>query len=154
MQSTELSYRKSAAQGASGLGLMIALYDTLAGDLRRAADAERSNNLEKRCLEVNHALLVIGYLEDAMERASGGDLTKQLVALYSSLRRKLIEAQAKRLPEILEEQMARVLCLRETWQKVELSVPDAPNILAGAMANREHDDMPAYQPSGSTNWSA
>jgi flagellar biosynthetic protein FliS len=154
MQSTELSYRKSAAQGASGLGLMIALYDTLAGDLRRAADAERSNNLEKRCLEVNHALLVIGYLEDAMERASGGDLTKQLVALYSSLRRKLIEAQAKRSPEILEGQMTRVLCLRETWQKVELSVPDAPNTLAGATANREHDDTPVCQPSGSTSWSA
>jgi hypothetical protein len=26
---------------------MIALYDTLAGDLRRAADAERANDIEK-----------------------------------------------------------------------------------------------------------
>jgi flagellar protein FliS len=154
MQSTELSYRKSAAEGASGFGLMIALYDTLAGNLRRAADAERSNNLEKRCLEVNHALLVIGYLEDAMERASRGDLTKQLVTLYSSLRRKLIEAQAKRSPEILEEQMERVLRLRESWQKMERTMPDGPNTLAGAMANREHDDRSAYQPSGSTSWSA
>src|SRR5580692_5082161 len=115
MQSTELLYRKSAAQGASGLGLMIALYDTLAGNLRRAAGAERSNNLEKRCLEVNHALLVIGYLEDAMGQAGGGELAKQLVSLYSSLRRKLIEAQAKRSPEILEEQMERLLLLRESW---------------------------------------
>jgi flagellar protein FliS len=133
---------------------MIALYDTLAGDLRRAADAERSNNLEKRCLEVNHALLVIGYLEDAIEQASGGELAKQLVSLYLSLRRKLIEAQAKRSPEILEEQMDRVLRLRESWQKMERSVPDAPNSLAGAMANREHHGTPAYQPSGSTSWSA
>ena len=81
MQSTELFYRKSAAQGASGFGMLIALYDTLAGNLRRAADAERSNNLEKRCLELNHAFLVIGYLEDAIERASGGDLAQQLVSL-------------------------------------------------------------------------
>ena len=154
MQSTELSYRKSAAQGASGFGLMIALYDTLAGDLRRAADAERSSNLEKRCLEVNHALVVIAYLEDAMERASGGNLTKQLVALYSSLRRKLIEAQAKRSPEILEEQMERVLRLREGWQKMELSMLDTTNSPAGAMASREHDDPPAYLPSGSTSWTA
>ncbi len=71
---------------------MIAHYDTLAGDLRCAASAERSNNLEKRYLEVNHALLVIGYLEDAMERSSGGELTQQLAELYSSLRRPLIEA--------------------------------------------------------------
>ncbi len=154
MQSTELSYRKSAAQGASGFGLMIALYDTLAGDLRRAADAERANNLERRCLEVNHALLVIGYLEDALGTASRGELAEQLVSLYSALRRKLIEAQARRSPEILEEQVERVLRLRETWQKMELSAPDAPITLAGAMADREHEDTPPYQPSGPTSWSA
>src|ERR1700733_7096825 len=114
MNPTELSYRKTAAEGASGFGLLIALYDTLAGNLRRAADAERSNNLEKRCLEVNHALLVIGYLEDWIEQASVGELTQKLVGLYSSLRRKLIEAQVKRSPEILERQMERVLSIRES----------------------------------------
>ena len=154
MGSTELFYRKTTAEGAGGLGLLVALYDTLAGNLRRAADAERSNNLEKRCLEVNHALLVIGYLEDAMEQASGGELAEQLVGLYSAMRRKLIEAQAKRSPEILEQQMERVLCLRETWQKMELSVPDAPHALAGAIANREHEDTPGYTASHSTSWSA
>ena len=154
MQSTQLAYRKSAAEGAGGFGLLIALYDTLAGNLRRAADAERDNHLEKRCLEINHALLVVGYLEDAIEQASGGELTQQLVSLYSSLRRKLIEAQAKRSPLILEQQMERVLRLRESWQTMELSAPDAPNSLARAMANREHDGTAAYQPSGSTSWSA
>lgn len=154
MQSTELSYRVSAADGASGLGVIIALYDTLAGNLRRAAEAERSKNLEKRCLEVNHALLVIGYLEDAMERARPGELTKQLVGLYSSLRRKLIEAQVKRSPDLMEEQMERVLSLRESWQKIEFSVPDALNGLAEAMPNRGYNDTPVYQTSGPVSWSA
>jgi flagellar protein FliS len=154
MHSTELSYRMSAAEGAGGFGLLIALYDTLAGNLRRAADAERDNDLEKRCLEVNHALLVIGYLEDAIEQAGGGELAKQLVSLYSSLRRKLIEAQIKRSPKLLEEQMERVLRLRESWQTMEFSVPDPPKSLARAMANREHDDTTVYQPSHSMGWSA
>jgi flagellar secretion chaperone FliS len=154
MQSTELSYRKSAAQGASGFGFMIALYDTLAGNLRRAAEAERSNNLEKRCLEVNHALLVIAYLEDAIEQTRGGDLAERLISFYSAMRRTLIEAQAKRSAEILEHQMGRVLCLRETWQKMDLSVHDAPNTLAGAMASRELDDTPGHQASHHTSWSA
>ncbi len=154
MESKELFYRKSAAQGASGVGVLIALYDTLAGDLRRAAEAERGNNLEKRCLEVNHALLVIGYLEDAMERAARGQLTQQLIAFYSSLRRKLIRAQARRSPELIEEQMERVLRLRASWQRMELSVPDGSNALMEAMANLEHDDTATYQPTHSTNWSA
>lgn len=154
MQSTELSYRKSAAQGAGGFGLLIMLYDTLAGNLRRAADAERDNNLEMRCLEINHAFLVIGYLEDATEQSRGGELATQLVGLYSSLRRKLIEAQAKRSPNILEEQMERVLHLRERWQTMERSAPDAPDDLAEAMANGGYVDTPAYHRSGSASWSA
>ena len=37
MTRTDLAYRKTAVEGASGFGLLIALYDTLASDLRRAA---------------------------------------------------------------------------------------------------------------------
>ncbi len=135
------------------IGLLIALYDTLAGDLRRAADAERGNNLGKRC-EVNHALLVIGYLEDAMERANGGELTEQLASLYSSLRHKLLEAQAKRSAELLEEQMERVLRLRESWQTMELSAAGAPTALAGGLTGRDGDCSQTYPRSQSANWSA
>ena len=153
MKSTELSYRKAAAESATGMGLLIALYDTLAGNLRRAADAERSNDLGKRCLEANHALIVIGYLEDCVQRASGGELATQLVSLYSSLRRKLIEAQAKRSPEMLEQQMERVLNIRECWQTMEHSAPDtqaAVDVLAQA------DNESAQQPfkSHTVSWSA
>jgi flagellar biosynthetic protein FliS len=153
MQSTELSYRKAAAESATGIGLLIALYDTLAGNLRRAADAERCNDLEKRCLEVNHALMVVGYLEDCIQRASEGDLATQLVSLYSSLRRKLIEAQAKRSPEILEQQMERVLTIRECWQAMEHSTSDA-------QARVEHLGLADHESTGQSfesqtaNWSA
>ncbi len=60
LNNAQLSYRRSAIQGASPIGLVIALYDTLSGDLRRAAAAIRSRDIQKRCTEVNHALLVLG----------------------------------------------------------------------------------------------
>jgi len=119
MTPIELAYRKTAVEGASGIGLLIALYDTLAGDLRRAADAERSNDLEERTKEVNHALLVVAYLEEYAERGSGGKLADHLVAFYKSLRRKMIEAQVKRSAELLQEQMVQVLTVREVWQRFE-----------------------------------
>jgi len=115
----ELEYRKTAAEGASGVGLLIALYDTLAGDLRRAAVAERRNDLEKRTKEVNHALLVVAYLEEYVQRGSGGTLADYLLAFYKSLRRKMIDALVKRSAETLEEQMAKVLKIREFWQRFE-----------------------------------
>jgi flagellar protein FliS len=126
MNAMELAYRKTAAQGASGLGLLIALYDTLAGDLRRAAEAERANNIQKRCEAANHALLVVSHLEDRIIRGNGGELAESLTAFYRTLRRKLIEAQAKRSPEILEEQIALVLDIRRTWQELDSRVPPQP----------------------------
>lgn len=120
MNSTALAYRKTAAEGASGFGMLIALYDTLAGDLRRAADAERNNDIGKRCMEVNHALLVIAHLQDWVDEEGGGELAQKLIKFYSSLSQKLIEAQARRSVEMLEQQMALVLDIRETWQEMEM----------------------------------
>jgi flagellin-specific chaperone FliS len=130
MRPTELFYRETAARGASGFGLLIALFDTLAGNLQRAAQAQRSGDVEKRCSESNHALLVIGYLEDWVRNGAGGELADQLAAFYASLRRNLVVAQAEQSPEILEDQMRAVLKIRENWQQMDLrsTVPN-PEIL-------------------------
>jgi flagellar protein FliS len=119
MGPTELAYRRTALSGASGFSLLIALYDTLAGDLRRAAQAERNGDIEQRSRQVNHALLIVGLLEEWIDRGTGGELAAQLRGFYQSLRGGMIEAQAKRSPELLEEDMARVLEIREVWQKAE-----------------------------------
>jgi flagellar biosynthetic protein FliS len=120
MNPSQMAYRKTAVEGASGFGLLIGLYDTLAGDLRRAADAERNNDIEKRCREVNHAFVVIGYLEDRISRGDGGELADKLTSFYRSMRRNLILAQTKRSAEMLEQQMEDVLKIREIWQNSEL----------------------------------
>jgi flagellar protein FliS len=130
MTRTDLAYRTSAAQGASGLGLLVALYDTLAGDLRRAAQAELRGEIESRCREANHALLVIAHLEDWLRQGGGGFLAEQLSHFYASLRRKVTEAQIVRSAAMLEEQMNRVLELREFWQRADQQVlPAQPEVI-------------------------
>ena len=71
LSQTELSYRRSAIEGASTIGLMIALFDTLVGDLRRAAFALRKNDIETRCRELNHATLVLGQLNEWIDPENG-----------------------------------------------------------------------------------
>ena len=154
MNRTDLAYRRSAAEAASGLGLLISLFDTLAGNLRRAAMAQRDRDIEQRCSEVRHALLVIGHLEDWVDQGTGGVLAQELTAFYSSLRRKVIEAEAANSAEILEKQMFRVLELREHWQQIELrNEPSGPEILRPVI------EMPARYPAPQIqglrgNWSA
>ena len=109
----------TAVEGASGFGLLIALFDTLAGNLRRAAAAQRANDIEGRCREAKHALTIIGYLESCLHSCEVGQLTRQLRAFYASLRHKLLEAQAEQSAETFEKEMADVLKIREYWQQIE-----------------------------------
>jgi flagellar protein FliS len=143
MNPTELAYRKTAVEGASGFGLLIALYDTLAGDLRRAADAQRKQDIERRCKEINHALLVIAYLDDWIDREGGGELAQKLIVFYSTMRKKLIEAQAKQSPEMLEEQMELVLSIRGTWQDLE---GRASRVLENRPPATDYQTYPGTQP--------
>jgi flagellar protein FliS len=149
-----MAYRKTALGGASGFGLLTALYDTLAGDLKRAAEAERRNDIAMRCQQVNHALLVVAYLEDWIERGPGGDLAQHLTAFYKSLRHKMIEAQAKRSAEILEQQMAQVLDIRTIWQGFEVGTSSpAAEVPVWAQTSGYPGSSTHYERSASS-WSA
>jgi len=154
MYATEEVYRKTTSEGATGFSLMVALYDTLAGDLRRAAEAERCNNIEKRCNEVKHALLVIAHLEDWISQGSGGELADKLTAFYSTLRRKMILAQARRSPEILEEQMFQVLDLRKMWHELDVRSASAVEVPSWVNAQEFSSNAPARYERSASSWSA
>ncbi len=156
MSPIELTYRKTAAAtGAGGLGLLIGLYDTLAGSLHRAAEAERNNDIEMRCREVNHALMVLGFLEDCISKGSGGTLAQQLASVYGSIRRKVIQAQAKRAAELLDQQMAMVLRIRQQWQALEFRCgPAGPEILAPVQTPTYGGSLPSQMEQMPLSWSA
>ena len=154
MNLMELAYRKTAAEGSSGFGLLIALYDTLAGNLGRAAEAQRHNDIQKRCLELNHALLVIGYLEDWVDHKSGGDLAQKLVTFYANLRAKLIEAQARQSAEILEQQMAVILSIRGTWQDLEARAFSALERQASSEIANYPGTLHSQDQRSASSWSA
>ena len=120
MNSTQMAYRKAAVEGASGFNLLLTLYDALISDLRRAADAQRSGDLQRRGREVNHALLVLGFMENWMDPNSGGELAHQLRALYSKIRFSLIPAQARQSVEMLEQYIPDLLSLRMIWHDIQL----------------------------------
>lgn len=119
LSQTELSYRKSAIEGASSIGLIIALFDTLVGDLRRAAAAIRKNDIEKRCKELNHAALVLGQLESWIDTNNGGESAQMLSRFYAYLRANLMEAAATKSATLLETQIDMILHVRTAWQKLD-----------------------------------
>jgi flagellar secretion chaperone FliS len=121
LSTTELSYRRSAIEGASPIGLMIALFDTLAGDFRRAALAIRKNDIETRCRELNHAALVLGQLENWLDLNNGGDSAHTLVRFYAYLRSKMTHAAASKSASLLDSQIEMILHVRSAWQQLDIS---------------------------------
>jgi flagellar protein FliS len=136
LSQTELSYRKSAIEGASSIGLIIALFDTLAGDLRRAAAAIRKNDIEKRCRELNHAALVLGQLESWIDLDQGGDSARTLSQFYAYLRAKMMEASVSKSAQLLETLIDMILHVRTAWQKLDSGPQGLPGIPAEIVAEQ------------------
>jgi len=126
-----LSYREAAVQGASPVGLVVLLYEQLLEDLRRAVQAIDENDIELRTNKINHAVAVIGYLQDKLDLERGGSVAGNLERFYNHLRSRLMEAQCKQSKPILVQQIEELLELRDAWVTVEQaeqpnSVPQAP----------------------------
>ena len=130
MSTTEVSYRRLAIQGASRIGLMIALFDQLASDLRRAAAALRKNDIETRCKELNHAFLVLGQLENWVDVKNGGGSAQTLSRFYAYLRAKMLEAGASKSAKLLEMQVDMILLVRSSWQQLDAPPPQVSEIPA------------------------
>lgn len=122
---TGLSYRKSAIEGASAIGLVITLYDTLWGDLRRAADAVRHSDIETRCREINHGFLVLGQLESWIAPEGGGDLGASLTQFYRHLRARMMEGSITQSAKTFEELMDLILHVRSAWQQRDMAETSA-----------------------------
>ena len=139
---TELSYRKSAIEGASSIGLIIALFDTLAGDLRRAAAAIRKSEIEKRCKELDHAGLVLGQLASWVDMDKGGESAQTLAQFYANLRATMMEASVTQSATLLETQIDTILQVRSAWHKLDNVPQGPPGISSNTLAERTTNSAP------------
>jgi flagellar protein FliS len=122
---TQKSYRTSAIQGASAIGLIVVLFDAFADDLRRAAAALRRNDIEDRCRQLNHGALVLAQLENWVDRAHGGESAELLHAFYAHLRRQMMKASVTRSAEILEAAIDTIMNVRTAWQQIDTRPSEA-----------------------------
>jgi flagellar secretion chaperone FliS len=111
-------YRQLSAQGISKIRIVIALYDQMVKDINRAIAAMGDGNVEARSREIHHAFTIIEQLQGRLDHQTGGEIANNLDRFYSLLRTRLLEAQISKSPEILQEQMAQLLSLRDAWLEI------------------------------------
>jgi flagellar protein FliS len=118
-----LSYQQASARGATPIGQVIALYDTILRDFVRALAALQGGDVETRVFELNHSLLVIAHLQSVLDHERGGEAAKYLDRFYSITRGMIVEANIRATPESLEELINLFGGLREAWFQAEQKLP-------------------------------
>jgi flagellar protein FliS len=114
-----LAYRRAATQQASVAGIVLALCDTLHGDLRRAVLAMQQGNIEERCRQLKHGFSVLTQLDTLIDMERGGQTAINLRNFYAYLRQEMLHAQFKQEPSILDRASVRLASVRAAWQQVD-----------------------------------
>ena len=114
-----MNYLSESATGVSPVGLVIRVYENIIADLGRAVIAVRDGDIEKRSLQLDHALLLIAHLESALDKTNGGEPARMLEKFYLLARTRILQAQSKQSGKILEEIANDFLSIREAWAMVE-----------------------------------
>jgi flagellar protein FliS len=150
----KLVYRDTAANNASPLRLVVLLYEQLIEDLRRAATAIAHGDAEKRTIELGHALEVLGQLQGRLDLEQGGEVAQNLEKFYNLLRSNLLQAQVTDSAQILRQQIAHLLAIREAWLEVERAAPSSAQQPSAASASATTPEQPESQSPAISDWTA
>ena len=115
------AYHQSTAFGASALGQVIALYDTILRDFHRAMAAVAAGQIEKRVNALNHALIVVGELQGVLDYERGGQAARNLSDFYTVARVVTLQASMTASREKLQELIGMFTRIRGAWAKAELN---------------------------------
>jgi flagellar protein FliS len=153
------SYQQDSARGASPVGMVIALYDTILRDLRRAQAAFAAGNVETRVSELNHALTVIAHLQSVLDRQRGAEAAQRFDRFYQITHALILDANVRPTPESFLNLINMYGSLRHAWQEAEGKLPDrlpeppAVSTTAATTVQRPNNSSDSPEPPRS-NWSA
>jgi flagellar protein FliS len=119
-------YRMTQVSTASGMELVMMLYDGLINFLK---DAEKAlsegdyNESERLC---NRSRKIIVELLASLSPDKGGEIAENLQKLYLFSLRQLINASIKKETEYIDSVIRIVSSLREGWKNIETTEPLNP----------------------------
>jgi flagellar protein FliS len=114
-------YKKNKVVTASGVELIVQLYDEVIKNAQRArAILKKSEKLtfdeiKEKTRSINKAVNIVTGLADALDMEKGGEISLHLSKLYEFVNMRLLSANVNGDPVMLDESL-RILCeLREGW---------------------------------------
>jgi len=135
MQQALNTYNKVyVATSSSKSKILLDLYE---GAIRFIGFAERvleKRNIAKKGEYISRAIAIIGELDNALDRTTGGDVVQNLSSLYEYMIRKLTEANRAGNASALREVKTLLESLLSAWQQAaqQLGGTEAPLFSGGS----------------------
>jgi len=156
----ELNYQQQATVGATGIELVLALYDGALRNLYRAKQCTVDGDTHGRRVAVKKAVDIFMYLQARLRPDVGGDPAVALSDFYAAMFTMVLEASHRASIKGFDEVISCVKNVREAWAVVALD-PEAGKVLPRELRTREEKFRPGVaipvddldQPR-SMNWSA
>ena len=123
----KLAYRENAVRGATPIELVVILFDAAIDDMRRAASAIQTSDIEERATAIRHAMLVLQQLQGTLDFEKGGQVAKQFEQFYNLIRAKLLESQLRNSPELMQQQIRFMSEVRDCWMHAEKQLQPKPS---------------------------
>ncbi len=136
-----MGYQEEALAGATGVELVIALYDGAARFLHRAIQCVEERDVRGRRLAVKKALDILMYLQARLRPDVGGSMATALSDFYAEMFTMALEASHAESAERFHEV---ILCLRnvkDAWVVVARD-PEAGRVLPRELRMRGEMSSP------------
>jgi flagellar protein FliS len=138
----ETSYQQQALAGATGVELVVALYDGALRFLYRAMQCVEEGDVHGRRMAVKKVLDILMYLQARLRPDVGGSAAVSLADFYAAMFTLTLEASHFESVEQFQEVIACVRNVRDAWV-VASHDPEAGRVLPRELRTREEKFVPA-----------
>lgn len=138
---SETSYQQQALVGATGVEMIIALYDGALRFLYRAMQCVEEDDVYGRRLAVKKVIDILMYLQARLRPELGGSVASSLSDFYATMFTMTLEASHLESVEQFQEVIAFVRNVREAWVVVARD-PAAGRVLPRELRTREEKFVP------------
>ena len=109
------AYRRTEAQSASPLQLVVMLYDGALRFLNEASAAQASGDMPRRAHAMRRVAAIIAECHSTLDLEKGGPVAAELDRLYSYISGRLLDINIKRDPTAIDEIYRLLTPLRNAW---------------------------------------
>lgn len=153
------SYQEQSLAGATGVELIVALYDACLRFLYRAMQCAEECDVHGRRVAVKKVLDIFMYLQARLRPDVGGNAATALADFYAAMFTLTLEASHVESVEGFREVIACVRNVRDAWVVVARD-PEAGRVLPRELRTREEKFVPAavarevVETGGALRWTA